>query len=100
MPDSQLSRIGFADAVQCRADLESLKTHWPAADWSVSMPEDTNLFASKRKTAIIIGLTFAAVVAVLFALYPVPAAVVGLLGLMVFAKIWLGGIGRSATPLE
>lgn len=73
-------RIGLREALEARGVLTSLKSDWPGVDWTAGQEEaNVDLFAAKKRTALIIGGVALVAIAILAIIYPYAAAGVAML---------------------
>jgi len=93
LSDEVQGRIGLAQALEARSALRGLKSDWPGVDWSAGHAEaEVDLFAAKKRTALIVGGVALVAIAVLAFLYPYAA--LGVAGLLVIGWIWWIAIVR------
>jgi hypothetical protein len=80
-------RIGLREALEARRALAGLKSDWPGVDWTAGKEEAAvDLFAAKKRTALIVAGVALVAIAVLAVFYPVAAA--GVAGLVVMGWVW------------
>lgn len=85
--EEERALIRLDEARAAAAAIRGLQAGLPQIDWSDPSGDlDVDLFASKKRTALIIGGLFAAVAITLAFFYPVPALVVGSLAVFVAGR--------------
>jgi len=75
LTDEVRDRIGLREALEARGVLTSLKSDWPGVDWTAGQEEaNVDLFAAKKRTALIIAGVALVAIAILAIVYPYAAA--------------------------
>jgi hypothetical protein len=87
VPRELAARIGLRATLAARARAEALKQGWPEVDWAEARePADIDLFARKRRTALIVAGVVVAGFAVLAIVAPQVATGIGVVLLLLILR--------------